>query len=90
MSIKFFIFTKISADYTEFNTLLAGDYIKCGSGMGIVFNIGKNTEIYKLALKISKKRKQKLPFQNKVKKFNYNRNVNTNNLIGSGMWKRSH
>ena len=64
------IISPLNNNYDEFNVLLAGDYIKCGSGMGIVFNIGKNTEIYKLALKTSKKRKQRLPFQNKIKKFN--------------------
>lgn len=56
--------------YNESNILLAGDYVKCGSGMGIVFNIGKNTEIYKLSKKTSQKRKQSLPFKNKIKKLN--------------------
>lgn len=56
--------------YNENNILLAGDYIKNGSGMGVVFEIGKNTEIYKLAKKTSQKRKQKLPFKIRLEKSN--------------------
>ena len=54
----------------ENNILYAGDYILDGSGMGVVFAIGKNTEIYKISKKISTKNKQGNPFKEYLKKLN--------------------
>ena len=65
------ISSPLNTPYNINNTVLhAGDYILNGSGMGVVFEIGKKTENYKLAKKTSQKRKQKLPFKIKLEKMN--------------------
>lgn len=61
----------INNNYNEQNNiLLAGDYILEGSGMGVVFNVGRNTEIYQISKKTSIKEIQKLPFKQKRNKLN--------------------
>jgi len=61
----------INNNYNEQNDiLLAGDYILEGSGMGVVFKVGKNTEIYQISKQTSIKRAQKLPFKQKRNKLN--------------------
>lgn len=61
----------LNNNYNEQNDiLLAGDYILEGSGMGVVLNIGKNTEIYQISKKGYIKRTQRLPFKQKRNKIN--------------------
>lgn len=61
----------LNNNYNEQNDiLLAGDYIIEGSGMGVVFNIGKNTKIYQISKKTSIKKEQKLPFKEKRNELN--------------------
>ena len=52
------------------NILLSGDYVIDGGGMGVVYNVGKKTEIYKLSKKIEGNKKQKLPFKSFINNLN--------------------
>lgn len=63
----------LNNNYNEQNDiLLAGDYILEGSGIGVVFNVGKNTKIYQISKKTSTIGAHKLPFKEKRDKFNLN------------------
>jgi calcium-translocating P-type ATPase len=53
------------------NMLFAGTYISSGRGVGIVSDIGKNTEAGKIAQLLSKKSKAKIPLLEKMEKLSF-------------------
>jgi len=55
---------------TSDNILLSGDYVIDGGGMGVVYNIGKKTEIHKLSKKIEETKKGRFPFKSFMNNFN--------------------
>ena len=53
------------------NMLFAGTYISSGRGMGVVTDIGKETEAGKIAQLLSKKSKAKIPLLEKMEKLSF-------------------
>ncbi|MEA2048221.1 MAG: HAD-IC family P-type ATPase [Campylobacterota bacterium] len=53
------------------NMLFAGTYISSGRGLGVVSNIGKDTEAGKIAQLLSKKSKAKIPLLEKMEKLSF-------------------